>query len=90
MKYTVNFQQVVSVSVTVDIDGDREEDLVEAVIERAFEEAPSGVCAQCSGWGQDWGRDDDGELVVDSVMNESGETIHTEDEEWRLVRRSGS
>lgn len=56
MKLTVNFSQVVSVSVTVDADD------VEAAIEAAYDDAPTGICAQCSGWGKSWSRDDDGEL----------------------------
>lgn len=91
MKYTVHFQQVVSVSISVDIDPSELEDgadVAEVAIERAHDEGAGGICAQCSGWGQSWSRDDDGELIVDTVSDESGEMIYTEPEEWQLVRRS--
>lgn len=79
MKYTVNFSQIVSVSVTVDADD------IESAIEAAYDEAPSGVCAQCSGWNQDWSRDDVGELVVEEVSDETGAEVHRESETWQRV-----
>ena len=78
MRYTVNFSQVVSVTVTVDADD------VEQAIEAAHDEAPTGVCAQCSGWGQHWSRDDDGELNVESVYHGDDE-VCVEPETWRRV-----
>ena len=73
-KKTVLFNQTIGISVTVETDST---DPVE-IIEQAEEEAPSGICAHCSGWGQAWSRDDDGELepvVIDGVYE-----IYMEDE----------
>ncbi len=50
-KYRVYLQTVASVSIEVEAEDK------EAAIDAAFEEVPSGVCAQCSGWGQKWGLD---------------------------------
>ncbi len=50
-KYRVYLQTVASVSIEVEAEDK------EAAIDAAFEEAPSGVCAQCSGWGRKWSLD---------------------------------
>lgn len=48
--YTVYLTTTASVSVRVEVDDNLDEqDAREAAIEKAFEEAPSGVCARCSG-----------------------------------------
>jgi hypothetical protein len=80
-KYTVYFSQVVSISVDVDAADP------ESAIEAAYDEAPPGVCARCSGWGQEWFRDDDEELMVDEVADENGGNVHTESETWQRVPR---
>lgn len=69
--YTIYFNTGASVSIKVEADG------LEEAIERAYESLPGGVCAQCSGWGQDWSRDD-GEFEVDESGHEvDGEYVDT-------------
>jgi hypothetical protein len=58
MKYRVNLLKTISLVITVEA-----EDEVSA-LEAAYEEAPSGLCHQCGGWGQKWGVDDDGEWLT--------------------------
>jgi hypothetical protein len=60
-KYRVHFETMASVSVDIELS---DEDIAkfdgeekEAAIEKAWEELPGDVCAQCSGWGQKWSRD---------------------------------
>ncbi|WP_157875603.1 MULTISPECIES: hypothetical protein [unclassified Streptomyces] len=73
-KKTVLFNQTISVTVTVETDSTDPEEIVE----QAWEEAPGGVCAHCSGWGQRWSRDDDGEL--EPVKINGKYEIYAEDE----------
>jgi hypothetical protein len=73
-KKTVHFTQTIGVSVTVETDSEEPNE----IIDQAWEEAPGGICAHCSGWGQSWSRDDDGELEV--VMYNGEPQIYTEDE----------
>lgn len=47
-KYRVYYSTSVSVGVTVEA-ADEDE-----AMDKGFDEIPSGVCAQCSGWGQPW------------------------------------
>jgi hypothetical protein len=60
-KYRVHFETMASVSVDVELSDeefeDADGDAVEIAIERAYEELPGDVCAQCSGWGTKWSRD---------------------------------
>jgi len=58
-KYRVFLTTTASLSVNVEIDDAKmdEDEAREAAIEEAHQEAPSGVCAQCSGWGRSWGLD---------------------------------
>ncbi len=57
--YRVNYTSGAFLSIAVE--ADNEED----AIDKAYEEVPSGVCAQCSGWGEKWSLDvgDDWELL---------------------------
>lgn len=57
-KKTVFFTQTIGVSVTVETNSNDPEE----ILQQAWEEAPTGICAHCSGWGQEWSREDDGEL----------------------------
>lgn len=50
-KYRVYLETTAELFVTVEADDPEE------ATERAFELAPSEVCAQCSGWGQPWSLD---------------------------------
>lgn len=55
MKYTVHLTTFASLSIDVEIPDDTDQDKArEAAIEAALDNAPNGVCAQCSGWGQKW------------------------------------
>lgn len=57
-KYRVYLETGASVAVTVEVDDDLDEaEAHAAAIEKAFDEAPRSVCAQCSGWGQKWSLD---------------------------------
>lgn len=72
--YTVHFTQTVSLSLTVDADSPDD------AIETAHEDGIPGICAQCSGWGRNWSRDDDGELVEEAVSDENGKQVWTAEE----------
>ena len=50
-RYRVYFETTASCTVEVDADDE------DAAIDKAYDEIPSGVCAQCSGWGQPWSLD---------------------------------
>lgn len=57
-KYRVYLSTVVSLSATVDVPDDVDEDEArETAVNEALDMAPTGLCAQCSGWGQPWGLD---------------------------------
>lgn len=58
MKRTVYLETTASFTVTVEIPDDTPEEKIDAIaIDAACNEAPSSVCAQCAGWGQNWGMD---------------------------------
>jgi hypothetical protein len=83
--YTVHLSQVVSIAVRVEAEDE------EAAIELGFEKTPAGICANCSGWGQSWSRDDSGEVEFDCVIeNQSGEIVSDSKELWRRVRSDAS
>jgi hypothetical protein len=73
-KKTVLFTTTLGVTVTVETDSTDPEE----IIEQAWNEAPGSICANCSGWGQAWSRDDSGELEV--VLVDGEPEIYTEDE----------
>ncbi len=79
-QFTVRMTQVIDISVKVEAED------YEAAIEASFESGPGGICAQCSGWGHAWSRDDMGERVVESVDDESGTEVYSEHEHWTRVR----
>ena len=55
---TVHFTTTASLSVDVDVPDDLDEaEAREKAIELAYDEAPGGVCAQCSGWGRSFSLD---------------------------------
>ncbi|MEV1013828.1 hypothetical protein AB0I89_24045 [Micromonospora sp. NPDC049801] len=57
-KYRVYMETTASMTVTVEVDDNLSEDEArEAAIEKAYDEAPRDVCAQCSGWNQPWSLD---------------------------------
>lgn len=60
--FTLYFTQVMSTSVTVEADD------YDSAIDAAYQSenmAPTGVCAQCSGWGQPWSIDTSGDWELD-------------------------
>lgn len=67
-EYTIHFTTTVSSSVTVEA-ADEEE-----AIEKAYEGLPGSMCAQCSGWGQPWNRDESGEWEVSEVEGPESES----------------
>lgn len=50
-KYAVTLETIANV--TIEVDAEDESD----AFEKAFEEVPSEVCAQCSGWGNGYSLD---------------------------------
>ncbi len=57
-KYRVDLTAYASLTITVEVDDDLDEDEArEAAIEKAFEEQPGGLCFQCSGYRQSWSLD---------------------------------
>jgi hypothetical protein len=79
-KYRVSFSQVTWISVDVEADDP------DTALERAYDEAPASICAQCSGWNQLWDRDDDAELEFEDVSTDSGEIVMSSGRRWRRVR----
>lgn len=70
-KYTVHFHQMAAAGVTVEVDDEETEELTrEKAIEKAYDELPTGICAQCGGWGQDWYLSLDGEWELDTSDGE--------------------
>jgi hypothetical protein len=51
VKYRVNFRTLASMSVLVDAEDE------DAAVDVAFTRVPHGVCAQCSGWSEEWSLD---------------------------------
>lgn len=58
-KYRLFFSQTAGAYATVEADS------LDDAIERAYDELPSGVCAQCSGWGRNSGISLDGDWILD-------------------------
>lgn len=54
-KYRVTFAK--TITCVVDVEADDET----AAIDQAYNDAPHSLCAQCGGWGQRWGVNDDAE-----------------------------
>lgn len=72
-EFKVYFEGMAGLVVTVEADD------AEAAIEKAYDEVPSGVCAQCSGWGEKWSLDVPDDWGLDSVADENGDTVYTEE-----------
>lgn len=53
-RVNVYFETVASAVVYVDVPDDADED---EILDEAYNELPGGLCAQCSGWGHDYGVD---------------------------------
>jgi hypothetical protein len=63
-KYQVAMHATIGLYVTVEADSE------EAAINAAYEEAPGDICAQCSGWGQSWSKEEsDYEVDEDEVFD---------------------
>lgn len=81
MKFKAYLTQTVSATVTVELSDKELAEIAEendvqvseltdqmledAVYEKAHDEHPAGLCAHCSGWGQDWSRDEAGVWEAD-------------------------
>lgn len=75
-KYRVYLDTTISVSMTVEVDDNLDEDAARAqAIEKAFQEGTPSICAQCSGWGRSWSKDE-GEYEVS--RNPDGTEIQPE------------
>lgn len=77
-KYAVYYRPSGSFIVTVEIpDSEVPEDkdeLVDKLIDEAYDIVPYGVCAQCSGWGQNWSLDF-GDSEVYSIEDSEGNVL---------------
>lgn len=71
-KFTVHMDAVISTSVTVEAED------VEAALEASYDEVPTGICAQCCGWGKSWSKDE-GEYEPVSVYDESNTEVWTDE-----------
>ena len=47
-KYRVQLETIASMTIEVEAESEEE------ALDMAFDDAPPDVCAQCSGWGQEW------------------------------------
>lgn len=69
-EYTVYLSKGTEISVRVEAED------VDAAIDKAYEVDVSGICAQCSGWGKKWGRDESDDMEPTAVIDEStGKTV---------------
>lgn len=80
-KFEVSYHTTASVTVTVELDCDENasiDDLMDVITDAGYEGTPD-VCAQCSGWGRDYGLelgeweldDDEGDMkAVTEVLSE--------------------
>ncbi|RNL64394.1 hypothetical protein EFK50_07675 [Nocardioides marmoriginsengisoli] len=73
-KYVIYLTTEASIAIEVEADS------LEEAQDAAFDELPSGVCAQCSGWGSAWSLDL-GDFEVD-------ESHHSVDGEWVEVKKA--
>ena len=71
-EFTVHLQSVTGYGIKV------EAETPEDAIELAYETGPGGICAQCSGWGSKWWREEGDELELVEVINEDGDEVYTE------------
>lgn len=51
-QYQVDFTAITSVIIKVEADDP------DSAVDLAYDEVPQGICAQCSGWRQDWSKDE--------------------------------
>ena len=70
--YIIHFTAVASASVEV------EAEYYAEAAEKAHEELPRDVCAQCGGWGQKWGIDLGGDWEETGDYSVDGEYIEAE------------
>ncbi|MFJ4107926.1 hypothetical protein [Oerskovia enterophila] len=61
-KYTLYFTNVTSTAVEVEADD------LDSALELAYNRLPGSICAQCSGWGESWDRDE-GEWEFDETAH---------------------
>lgn len=66
--YTVDFTTTASVTVKVEADDP------DSAIDFAYDEMPAEICAQCSGWGRNWSKEE-GEYEVDAVYGADGKKV---------------
>ena len=62
-EYRIHFTTGTSATVCVEADD------LDAAIDAAYEELPGSICAQCSGWGKKWTREE-GDFEVDESAHE--------------------
>lgn len=71
-KFTVHMTTTTSFTQEVEADDP------EAAIDVAYNEGIQGICAHCSGWRQDWSRDEGENPEVYEVTDADGNTCWTE------------
>lgn len=64
-QYTVDFTATTSVTVKVEADDP------ESAVDLAYDGLPQGICAKCSGWRQDWTKEE-GVYEADSAYDADG------------------
>lgn len=72
MKYRVVLEQIASTVIDVEADD------IDAAIDEAWQEAPSGLCAQCSGWNNPPGVNLAGEWEASVVYDEHDHEVWNE------------
>ena len=73
-KYAVYFVGTANTSVIVEADSKEEAG------DKAYDALPTGICAQCSGWGQTWTQQWPDEMEIDTD-DETGELLIEEIED---------
>lgn len=75
MKYRVAMVQTASTMVEVEAED------VDDAIDKAWQEAPGGLCAQCSGWGHGPGIDLAGDWEPSEVFDDQNNQVWNERDE---------
>lgn len=86
-KYRVHMSAVSSLSVDVEIEDtdDEDRDPIEDAIEKAYDEHGAGLCAQCSGWRQEWAVDLGDVWETDAVEDADGKEVWATKETWKRL-----
>ena len=73
--FNITFTNVVNATISVDVpEGSDYQDAIEAA-EHKRSATMGGLCNQCQGWAQPWGREEGDEWEPVYVSDEDGETV---------------